>query len=81
MEDSATSQLNAAQQLASSANQGSRGGADADDDELPPLEEPEEEAGEVDETGVDPKDIELVMSQVTTTHDTFTRTRALTCAF
>lgn len=34
-----------------------------DDDDMPELEAPEEE-GEVDETGVDAKDIELVMQQV-----------------
>ena len=36
---------------------------DDDDDDVPELEETEE-SGEVDETGVDPKDIELVMAQV-----------------
>jgi NACalpha-BTF3-like transcription factor len=34
----------------------------ADDDEVPDLE-PAEEDGEVDETGVDPKDIDLVIAQ------------------
>ena len=34
-----------------------------DDDDIPELEAPEED-GPVDETGVDPKDIELVMTQV-----------------
>lgn len=38
-------------------------GGDDDDDDIPELEAPEEE-GEVDETGVDPKDIDLVMAQV-----------------
>jgi nascent polypeptide-associated complex subunit alpha len=35
-----------------------------DDDEPPPLEPADEEDGEVDETGVDAKDVELVMAQV-----------------
>ena len=35
----------------------------ADDDEIPELEAAEDE-GPVDETGVDPKDIELVIQQV-----------------
>lgn len=34
-----------------------------DEDDIPELEAPEED-GPVDETGVDPKDIELVMAQV-----------------
>ena len=34
-----------------------------DDDDIPALEAPIDE-GEIDETGVDPKDIELVMTQV-----------------
>ena len=38
-------------------------GDDDDDDDMPDLEAPEEE-GPVDETGVDPKDIDLVMAQV-----------------
>jgi len=38
-------------------------GGDDDDDDMPELEAPEEE-GEVDETGVDAKDIELVMQKV-----------------
>ncbi|KAJ3726069.1 NAC domain-containing protein, partial [Lentinula raphanica] len=38
-------------------------GAGGDDDEIPELE-PAEEEGPVDETGIDPKDIDLVMSQV-----------------
>lgn len=58
-------QLGAAQQLASSGaampNLESSGAAD--DDEVPELEAVEEE-GPVDETGVDPKDIELVIQQV-----------------
>jgi nascent polypeptide-associated complex subunit alpha len=61
-------QLSAAQQLASGGGaaqtlekSGVAGGGD-DDDDIPELEAPEEE-GEVDETGVDPKDIDLVMQQ------------------
>lgn len=62
-----SAQLNAAQQLASSGagagvpNLESSGAAD--DDEIPELEAVEEE-GPVDETGVDPKDIDLVIQQV-----------------
>ncbi|KAF8498351.1 NAC domain-containing protein [Gautieria morchelliformis] len=60
-----------AQQLAQGAGPGSdpvvapgaTGGGDDDDDEMPELEAPEED-GEVDETGVDAKDIELVIQQV-----------------
>lgn len=37
--------------------------ADDDDDDIPELEAPEDD-GPVDETGVDPKDIDLVMTQV-----------------
>jgi len=37
---------------------------DDDDDDIPALEAPVEEEGEVDETGVDAKDIELIMAQV-----------------
>jgi nascent polypeptide-associated complex subunit alpha len=37
-------------------------GDDDDDDDMPDLEAPEE--GPVDETGVDPKEVELVMAQV-----------------
>ena len=38
---------------------------DKEDDDMPALEAAEEEEeGEVDETGVDPKDIEIVMQQV-----------------
>lgn len=43
-----------------------------DEDDIPELE-PAEEEGEVDETGVDPKDIELVMTQVCTLSDFFWR--------
>ena len=60
-----SAQLSAAQQLASGAgampNLESSGAAD--DDDIPELEAVEEE-GPVDETGVDPKDIELVIQQV-----------------
>lgn len=59
-------QLSAAQQLASSNASAVPNLADtgaADDDEVPELEAVEEE-GPVDETGVDPKDIELVIQQV-----------------
>jgi nascent polypeptide-associated complex subunit alpha len=65
-------QLNAAQQLSAAAK--GAGGEDEDDEEVPQLEntgeaepkkaEEDEDEGEVDETGVDPKDIELVMTQV-----------------
>jgi len=40
------------------------GGDIDDDDDIPDLEAPQEEEGPVDETGVDPKEIELVMQQV-----------------
>jgi len=66
-------QMSAAQQLAQGGgaggvpgldNSGIGGeGDDDDDDDMPDLEAPEEE-GPVDETGVDPKDIDLVMAQV-----------------
>ena len=63
-------QLSAAQQLASGGAgvpsldaSGVTGGDDDDDDDIPELEEVQEE-GPVDETGVEPKDIELVMQQV-----------------
>ena len=63
-------QLSAAQQLASGAGGGmpnitssGAAGADDDDDDIPELEAVEED-GNVDETGVDPKDIELVIQQV-----------------
>lgn len=49
-----------------------QGGADAgDDDDMPDLEPTEEETGEVDESGLDPKDIELVMKQVCWLHRPF----------
>lgn len=62
-------QLSAAQQLSSGSGNApttleqSGAGGDDDDDEIPELEAPEDD-GPVDETGVDPKDIELVMQQV-----------------
>ncbi|TEB36196.1 nascent polypeptide-associated complex, alpha subunit, partial [Coprinellus micaceus] len=60
-------QLNAAQQLAS-ANSGAPAiqgeEKDDDDDDIPELEAAPEDDGPVDETGVDPKDIELVIQQV-----------------
>lgn len=60
-------QLSAAQQMSSGAApttlEQSGAGGDDDDDEIPELEAPEDD-GPVDETGVDPKDIELVMQQV-----------------
>lgn len=66
-----SAQLSAAQQLASGGGAGGIpnlegsgvGGDDDDDDDIPELEAVEEE-GPVDETGVEPKDIELVMQQV-----------------
>ncbi|CAL1704489.1 unnamed protein product [Somion occarium] len=62
--------LSAAQQLASGGGAGNVpnlessgvGGGDEDEDEIPELEPVEE--GTVDETGIDAKDIELVMQQV-----------------
>ncbi|KAF7966297.1 hypothetical protein HWV62_39219 [Athelia sp. TMB] len=63
------SQLSAAQQLAQGAgvtdleHSGAGGADDDDDDDMPDLEAPEED-GPVDETGVDAKDIDLVMTQV-----------------
>lgn len=67
----AQAQLSAAQQLASGGapagltNLESSGAAAEGDeeDDIPELEAPDED-GQVDETGVDPKDIELVMAQV-----------------
>jgi len=64
-------QLSAAQQLASGGNAApslEQSGVDAedDDDDIPDLEAPEDD-GPVDETGVDPKDIDLVMQQVNCT--------------
>lgn len=65
-------QMSAAQQLANAGQGGPGGGrienADNaaggdDDDDIPDLEAPEDD-GPVDETGVDAKDIELVMAQV-----------------
>jgi nascent polypeptide-associated complex subunit alpha len=63
-------QLSAAQQLAAGGGGGATtleesgaGAEDEDDDDIPDLEAPEED-GPLDETGVDPKDIDLVMAQV-----------------
>ena len=62
-------QLSAAQQLASGGGgaqtleKSGVSGADDDDDDIPELEAQDDE-GEVDETGVEPKDIELVIQQV-----------------
>jgi|SRR6267142_551863 len=72
MEDmNAQAQLGAAQQLAASGvgsatareTSGVDKGGDNEDD-VPELEALEDDDGPVDETGVDPKDIELVMAQV-----------------
>lgn len=63
------SQLSAAQQLSSGASgmaptlESSGAGGDDDDDDIPELEAAADD-GPVDETGVDAKDIELVMQQV-----------------
>jgi nascent polypeptide-associated complex subunit alpha len=64
-------QLSAAQQLASGGNiapslEQSGADLDDDDDDIPDLEAPEDD-GPVDETGVDAKDIDLVMQQVNCT--------------
>ena len=64
-------QLSAAQQLASSGNAApslDQSGAEVgdDDDDIPDLEAPDDD-GPVDETGVDAKDIDLVMQQVNCT--------------
>ncbi|KAK0503129.1 NAC domain-containing protein [Armillaria luteobubalina] len=60
-------QMSAAQTLAAGATatgpENLGVGADDDDDSIPELEAPEDD-GPVDETGVDPKDIDLVMTQV-----------------
>ncbi|KAK0483502.1 NAC domain-containing protein [Armillaria novae-zelandiae] len=60
-------QTSTAQQLAAGATatgpESLGVGADDDDDSIPELEAPEDD-GPVDETGVDPKDIDLVMTQV-----------------
>jgi len=63
--------MNAASQFQQLANAGASGaipnlessGNDANDDEVPELEAVEEE-GQIDETGIEAKDIELVMTQV-----------------
>lgn len=62
-------QIPTAQQMASSGTgaqtleQSGAGADDDDDDAIPELEAPEDD-GPVDEAGVDPKDIDLVMAQV-----------------
>ncbi|KIK94306.1 hypothetical protein PAXRUDRAFT_828129 [Paxillus rubicundulus Ve08.2h10] len=64
-------QLSAAQQLASGGGAGagvpsledSGFAPEGDEDDIPELETPDDD-GPVDESGVDPKDIELVMAQV-----------------
>ncbi|KAF9053544.1 nascent polypeptide-associated complex, alpha subunit [Hymenopellis radicata] len=63
-----SAQMSAAQQLGGGGGGGVTSealaaGADDDDDDIPDLEAPEDD-GPVDETGVDPKDIDLVMTQV-----------------
>merc|ERR1712150_445342 len=59
---SAQAQASAAQQFTQQGATGiSEGSVDTD---KPKVEEVEEDDGEVDETGIEPKDIELVMSQV-----------------
>jgi nascent polypeptide-associated complex subunit alpha len=65
-----SAQLSAAQHLASSGagvsalTEKPAGGDNEDDDDLPDLEAAVEDEGPVDETGVDAKDIDLVMQQV-----------------
>ncbi|KAG7092373.1 hypothetical protein E1B28_008732 [Marasmius oreades] len=64
----AQAQLSAAQQAATGGagatnTQQSIGGDDGDDDAIPELQAPDDD-GPVDETGVDPKDIDLVIAQV-----------------
>lgn len=65
-----SAQLSAAQHLASSGAGASAltekpaGGDNDDDDDIPELEAAPEEEGPLDETGVDPKDIDLVIQQV-----------------
>ncbi|TRM61859.1 NAC domain-containing protein [Schizophyllum amplum] len=69
VEDSNQSGFSAMQQqqgsaLASNAPALESNGAEDDNDDIPELEAAEEEEGEVDETGVEAKDIELVVQQV-----------------
>ena len=65
-----SAQLSAAQHLASSGAGASAltekpaGGDNEEDDDIPELEAAGEDEGPVDETGVDPKDIDLVIQQV-----------------
>lgn len=64
-------QMNAAQSLGGGGGgaggipslESSGAAEDDDDDDIPELEAPDEE-GDLDETGVDPKDIDIVMQQV-----------------
>jgi nascent polypeptide-associated complex subunit alpha len=71
-----SAQLSAAQHLAASGAQGATvpsdkpaiSGDNEDEDDIPDLEAPPEDEGPVDETGVEPKDIELVMQQVSFYH-------------
>lgn len=67
-----SAQLSTAQQLAQSGGAGavdlpnitgSTGGAEDDEDDIPELEAVDDD-GPIDETGVEPKDIEIVMQQV-----------------
>ncbi|KAK7054971.1 GAL4 enhancer protein [Paramarasmius palmivorus] len=58
-------QLSAAQQMASQPSATNPAiTSNDDDDDIPELQPAEEDDGPVDETGVDPKDIDLVISQV-----------------
>jgi len=67
-----SAQLSAAQHLAASGTQGATipsdkpaiTGDNDDEDDIPDLEAAPEDEGPIDETGVEPKDIELVMQQV-----------------
>lgn len=78
----AQTQLSAAHHLASGGGgaaplEESGADGDEDDDNIPDLEAPEDD-GPVDETGVDPKDIDLVMAQVFAfEHRLFSRAKLL----
>ena len=63
----ASQQLGASGAANTSALDAPRGGKGSDDAEDVPELEPLEDDGPVDETGVDPKEIELVMAQVNCT--------------
>lgn len=65
LEDGNTQAQLGAQQVAQNASAQEKPDDDDDDDSIPALEEPAEEEA-VDETGVDAKDVELIMSQVST---------------